>query len=140
MNVHTVNFHFVNTGILAAAWPCGIIVYIGELHKAESKGQVYGQLHQFLNDNPAVASDLGMSFMHDICISQMFTEYIVYDDSCHLMKFATNKKRINITETAHMLSNKKFVVDKFHMKGHIDQWCKLNCDPAKFEELANVCS
>ena len=30
------------------------------------------------------------------------------------------------------------VVDKLHMKGHIDPWCKANCDAKSFTDLDNV--
>ena len=32
-------------------WPCGVITLIRELFNAESKSQVYGHLHQFLQNN-----------------------------------------------------------------------------------------
>jgi hypothetical protein len=37
-----------------------------------------------------------------------------------------------------MLAAKKMVVDKMHMRGHIDAWCKENCDPHKFTQLEKV--
>ena len=37
-----------------------------------------------------------------------------------------------------MLANVEMVVDKMHMRGHIDEWCKQNCDPRKFDALAKV--
>ena len=36
-------------GILVGAWPCGTVTVIGELYGAESKPQVYGIVHTFLN-------------------------------------------------------------------------------------------
>ena len=30
------------------------------------------------------------------------------------------------------------VVDKMHMKGHTDPWCKEHCDPSKFQALDKV--
>ena len=45
-------------GILAAIWPCGVVMFVRELFVAESKSQVYGHLHQFLQSNPEVASRL----------------------------------------------------------------------------------
>ncbi len=41
-------------------WPCGVITLLRELFLAESKAQVYGHLHQFLQSAPATASNLGM--------------------------------------------------------------------------------
>ena len=31
------------------------------------------------------------------------------------------------------------VFDKMHMKGHVDEWCKQNCDARSIEELREVC-
>ena len=45
-------------GILAGMWPCGVISFIRELFIAESKAQVYGHLHQFLQSNPDTAKKL----------------------------------------------------------------------------------
>lgn len=30
------------------------------------------------------------------------------------------------------------IVDKLHMTGHIDRWCKENYDPYKFKDLEKV--
>ena len=38
----------LHIGILAGMWPCGIITLVRELFLAESKSQVYGHLHQYL--------------------------------------------------------------------------------------------
>ena len=32
-------------------WPCGMVVMVGELFGAESKAQVYGNIHTFLQEN-----------------------------------------------------------------------------------------
>ena len=44
--------YYINSfiGILAGIWPCGVITIIRELFIAESKSQVYGHLHQFLQN------------------------------------------------------------------------------------------
>ena len=39
------------TDIMLGAWPCGIIVLLGELFGAESNSQVYALLHTFLLKN-----------------------------------------------------------------------------------------
>ena len=64
--------------------------------------------------------------------------YIIYDDGCHLKKFAQNPARRDVTRTAKRLS---WTIDsggKIHMKGHVDQWCKENCDANNVEELKGV--
>lgn len=51
-------YKYAYTGILAAMWPCGVITFVQELFLAESKSQVYGHLHQYLQSNPETASHL----------------------------------------------------------------------------------
>ena len=36
---------------MLGAWPCGIIILLGELFGAESNSQVYAMLHTFLLKN-----------------------------------------------------------------------------------------
>ena len=67
------------------------------------------------------------------------TEFICYDDGCHLRKYAYNPIRKSVSTTAALLSNMEIVFDKMHMAGHVDKWCKENCDPKKFTELKDVC-
>ena len=67
-----------------------------------------------------------------------FLEFLVYDDGCHLRKFSQHSRRKDVTATAQKLSDIEIVVDKLHMEGHIDKWCKDNCDPHNFEALNNV--
>ena len=60
---------------------------------------------------------------------------IVYDDACHLKKYASNKERVLLTETTQRMVNMAMVVDKFHFKNHVDKWCKNNCNPYKCVEI-----
>ena len=64
--------------------------------------------------------------------------YICYNDACHLQKYAQNPCRSHLTKTADAISNLKFVIDRMHMKGHTDTWCKRSCDPKLFPQLNNV--
>jgi len=58
--------HF-NIGILVGAWPCGTVTMVSELFCAESKTQVYGSLHTFMNKNKEGARNIGMSICtHEI--------------------------------------------------------------------------
>lgn len=47
------NTYNIVAGILAAMWPCGIIILICELFISESKSQVYGHLHQLFQSTQA---------------------------------------------------------------------------------------
>ena len=49
------------TGILAGVRPCGVIVLLAELFRAESKSQVYANLHEFMRRHPRVLENIGMS-------------------------------------------------------------------------------
>ena len=45
---------------------------------------------------------------------------------------------VEIKHTAKKLADMSIVIDKMHMAGHIDNWCKRNCDPKSFKELNDV--
>ena len=53
-------------GILAGLRPCGIIVLVAELFRAESKSQVYANLHEFMRKHPQVSENLGNSNFNTI--------------------------------------------------------------------------
>jgi hypothetical protein len=55
-----VHQNHILAGIVVGAWPCGIIVLVGELFGAESMSQVYGSVHTFLQENEQAAKDLGI--------------------------------------------------------------------------------
>ena len=40
--------------------------------------------------------------------------------------------------TAKLLSNINIVIDKMHMVGHTDKWCKKVCNPNNFPDLNDV--
>ena len=66
----------------------------------------------------------------------IIVEFICYDDACHLKRFANNPKRVDLTEQTKQLAGiLKIIVDKMHMRGHTDSWCKENC---KFPQLEKV--
>lgn len=60
---------------------------------------------------------------------------VVYDDACHLKKYAANPIRSQLTETAKKLGTMSMSVDKFHFKNHVDKWCKVHCNPYNNIEL-----
>jgi len=66
-------------------------------------------------------------------------DYICYDNACHLRKISRNSIRSNLTLQSTALASVEMVVDKMHIKGHTDPWCKENCDANKFKELHKVC-
>ena len=42
-----------------------------------------------------------------------------------------------MSKESKILAEQEIVVDKMHMKGHVDMWCK-HCDPAKYPDLNAV--
>ena len=63
------------------------------------------------------------------------TEFICYDDACHLKKYAQNSVRRNITRTAEKMAEMEMIVDRFHFKNHVDRWCKEHCNPYNCNDL-----
>ena len=68
----------------------------------------------------------------------LYSDYICYDDGCHLRKFARNPIRKDLTPTSKKIASLEIVVDKMHMAGHVDKWCMANCDPRNIAELNDV--
>ena len=66
-----------------------------------------------------------------------YADTVCYDDGCHLSKYAKNKWA-KLTETAGKIATFHIVVDKMHFKGHIDTWCKQQCNPYELDQLQNV--
>ena len=65
-------------------------------------------------------------------------EYICYGDGCHHRKYARNSCRSSQTSIAKVLAEIDIVIDKMHMAGHVDKWCKANCDPELYDDLKKV--
>ena len=78
------------------------------------------------------------SLIFRLTATLLFAEYICYDDGCHLRKYARNENRKYQTPTAQTWALVEIVIDKMHMSGHVDQWCRANCDPKHFDALQNV--
>ena len=105
-------------GIFLGAFPCGIIGLWDELYGSESISQVYSVVLEYLSSIP-----------HNI-------KTILYDDACHLVRYAKNQSERN--KQCKAMSEIPMYVDKFHFRNHIDPWCIENCDPTKIEELDNI--
>ena len=51
-------------------------------------------------------------------------KYILYDDNCHLGKFAENEERAAKNKVSEKLGKKTgMYIDKFHFKNHIGKEC-----------------
>jgi hypothetical protein len=97
-------------GWLLACTPDGYIVHLAEYIGAESLPQRYFFLAEIQAISPA-------------------TIVFVHDDACHLRKFAG--KRAHESSAAKKLAfpGTVYIVDRMHMKNHVDPWCKEHCDP-----------
>ena len=42
------------------------------------------------------------------------------------------------SKTTKFFSERKFVIDKFHFRNHVDPWCHENCDPNEVPELVGM--
>ena len=62
-----------------------------------------------------------------ILMDAMFlhSEYLCYDDACHLHKYSLNPCRQHRTPTTKILSNLTMAVDKMHMAGSLPQSCSV---------------
>ena len=49
---------YLFTGVLAVMWPCGTIVLLAELFRAESKSQVYAIVHELLTKHTNLLDNL----------------------------------------------------------------------------------
>ena len=77
---------------------------------------------------------------HLIITEVIFIGFICYDNACHLKRFARNPARAYLTEQSKQLASVEMVVDRMHMKAHIDPWCRAHCDASKNPELKKVLS
>ena len=63
------------------------------------------------------------------------TEFICYDDACHLKKYAQNSVCRSITRTTQKMAEMEIIVDRFYFKNHVDHWCKEHCNPFNSDDL-----
>ena len=108
-------------GILIGASPCGIVRFCKELFGSESLSQVYGILIKYLSS-----------------LSKLELEVLVYDDVCHLVKFALNHILLERNKSTGFFNSLKFSIDRFHFKNHIDPFCHENFNPKDVPELKAV--
>ena len=71
----------------------------------------------------------------------LWPKTLIYDDGCSLKKYVTNKSSLlfkQTTERAKKLAETRIVVDRFHFKSHVDEWCREWCDPDLYDDLKDV--
>jgi hypothetical protein len=85
---------------------------------------VYGVFIEYLSQLPEEARDK--------------LRHLIYDDNCHLARFALRKSLVNMNDTTSMFAKLKKNIDKFHFGNHVDTWCLENCNPYSDPELGTV--
>ena len=63
---------------------------------------------------------------------------LIYDDNCHLSRFASNKKRATRNVVTQLFADIRKYVDRFHFGNHVDKWCIENCNPYDAPQLNNI--
>ena len=86
--------------MFVGVYPCGTIVLWDELFGSESISQVYGILIDFLGH---------LSQKENL-------KECLYDDCCHLKKWAENEKRASQNDITLFFAKMSKHVDKFHFK------------------------
>lgn len=119
-------FHDRTAGIMAIVKPCGVIIDYREMLTCESASQLFVQLLNLV-DQPTVN-----------------IKYIGYDRACEFHPFLRNLQKKG-NQGAEVLLDLKYVVDRFHIKGHTtaycdikDAKCRYHPDLAKFSALEHV--
>ena len=111
-------------GIMVGTKPCGTVVLFEEIFGSESLTQVYGMLVEYLSRLPEEGR-------HSL-------KNILYDDACHLKKFAEKKERAELNTFTKLLADIPKHVDNFHFKNHLDPWCHKMCNPKDARSLDGV--
>ena len=95
------------------------------MYNSESISQVYGVIIEYLDQLPEEERK---------CLKDL-----IYDDNCHMAKFALKNAKVNPNELTNFLANDvRKTIDKFHFINHIDEWCIQHCDPNKIDDLIGV--
>lgn len=55
-----------------------------------------------------------------------------------MARFACNQKRKDLTEVSKKIASLDFRIDRFHFKNHVDDWCKVHCNPKDSVFLTDV--
>ena len=89
------------------AYPCGVVPLWDELFGSESISQVYGVFIEFLS--PLQDEE------------RLRLKDLIYDDNCHLARYAVNSVEKKSTEVTKFFANDVWkTIDKFHFVNHID--------------------
>lgn len=100
-------------GVMVIVKPCGIMVSAQEMLSCESPSQLFIQLLRLHCDSPVEVKYLG------------------YDRACEFHPFLRNLSKKGNSGAEQLLSL-KYLVDRFHVKGHTTPECDLNSDSCQY--------
>ena len=97
-------------------------------HFPPNSASVYAALHELLHNHNNIAKTLSkysrilsiLDVKHSSLCAKYFTspitEFVCYDDGCHLKNFARNPCRAHLTPISAKLASLEIVVDKMHIQ------------------------
>ena len=97
-------------GVVICPYSCGTIVIGNELFGSKGIAQLNGLSKDFL----------------DSLIDNFFLKQILYDDMCHLKRYAEDPKTANTKYITQKSASINKHIDKFHFRNHLDKWCQKN--------------
>lgn len=97
-----------SNGFLFMVTPEGYCLHTKPFFGSES----ISQRHVFLGEASAAFAEL---------------ETVVHDDACHLRKYSWKHRGRSELAARLAYPRTKYVLDRWHEGGHVDEWCRLNC-------------
>jgi len=98
---------------MAIVKPCGIIIDHWEMYTCESAGQLFVQLLKLIDDHGDKL------------------KYVGYDRACEFQPFVERLHQ-NRNAGAAELSKLKYLVDRFHIRGHTKEECDISQASCKY--------
>lgn len=103
-----------------------VVCDVQMLWRSEALSQVWGNLCGYIDEvrdcTPAIDGDT----------------YLIYDNACHLHKYSTNEKRVSMGQAAKDLAQWKMMLDRMHVKNHVDECQQLYGIPPDCADLKGV--
>jgi hypothetical protein len=123
-----------SAGALVFVRPCGVCVAWWPMYHAESLSQIYLFIHAIFT----IVVQLGF------LATSFKLSWFIYDYSCGMRNFVHKREKVNVFGQAlglfgrHGVPMPQFLVDRFHMVTHVDEYCKKHCNLADFPELDHM--
>jgi hypothetical protein len=108
------------TGVLLTVYNCGIVCGYREICSSESLTQVSIFLLDILQHSESTCN------------------YLIYDNACSLQHFLKLRKIETLSPRGAILQSMTFIIDRLHIKNHVNPNCHANFDANDFEDLLKV--